>query len=169
MEDVNIYHEKQRLQLCLLHTLNNLLQKEAFTKYDLDCIAESLHDSRWFNRHRSIFGTGDYDVNVLIAALETHHLQVVWFDARRSTADIDQTKVIGYIFNVNSRGWLPLFSGRHWFAVREVGSAGFFNFDSKKSEPEPIKDFYQFADKLLAEGSQLMLVVKPENAGICMP
>ncbi|KHN87398.1 Josephin-2 [Toxocara canis] len=168
VKEGGLYHERQRLQLCLVHALNSLLQREVFTKHDLDCIAESLHESYWFNRHRSMLGTGNYDVNVLIAALNTHHLQVVWFDARRSTALVDRTKVFGYIFNVPSKGWLPFLNGRHWFAVREIGSLGFFNFDSKKPEPEPIEDFCQFADRLLAEGNQLMLVVKPENVNLCI-
>uniref|UniRef100_A0A0M3I3T8 ubiquitinyl hydrolase 1 n=2 Tax=Ascaris TaxID=6251 RepID=A0A0M3I3T8_ASCLU len=158
-----LYHERQRMQLCLLHALNSLMQSHAFTKDDLDGIAESLDHSYWFNKHRSMFGTGNYDVNVLIAALETRHLRVVWFDARRSTALIDRTKVLGYIFNVPSKGFIPFLNGRHWFTVREVGSLGFFNFDSKKSQPEPVEDFCRFADKLLAEGNQLMLVMKPEN------
>ncbi|KAK9825183.1 hypothetical protein WJX81_003997 [Elliptochloris bilobata] len=29
------YHERQRLQLCALHTLNNLFQEQAFTQDDL--------------------------------------------------------------------------------------------------------------------------------------
>ncbi|MCP9260038.1 Josephin-2 [Dirofilaria immitis] len=51
-----LYHEKQQMQLCLMHTLNTLLQRSEFKKVDLDCIAENLHSSRWFNRHRSMFG-----------------------------------------------------------------------------------------------------------------
>ena len=38
-EDTSVYHEKQQLQLCALHVLNNLLQEQkAFTKADLDQI-----------------------------------------------------------------------------------------------------------------------------------
>ena len=38
-EDTSVYHERQQLQLCALHVLNNLLQEQkAFTKADLDQI-----------------------------------------------------------------------------------------------------------------------------------
>ncbi|MFH4974988.1 hypothetical protein AB6A40_001697 [Gnathostoma spinigerum] len=163
-----LYHERQWLQLCLLHTLNCLFQRKEFSKSDLDRIAESLHDSHWFNRHRSIMGTGNYDVNVLIASLQSRGLSVVWFDVRRSARCIILSKVIGFIFNSPSRSFFPFWNGRHWFAVREVADAGYFNFDSKLPEPAPVPDFVEFADKLLAEGNQMMLVVRPENIGCCM-
>lgn len=35
-----VYHEKQKRQLCLLHTLNNLFQKKEFTQMELDAICE---------------------------------------------------------------------------------------------------------------------------------
>lgn len=40
----NFYHEKQERQMCLLHTINNLMQKRAFTKEDLDriCLTYAL-------------------------------------------------------------------------------------------------------------------------------
>lgn len=37
-----IYHEKQRKQLCLLHTLNNLFQRREFEQQELDMICERL-------------------------------------------------------------------------------------------------------------------------------
>lgn len=159
-----LYHEKQRLQLCLVHTLNALLQRSEFTKADLDCIAENLHNSRWFNRHRSMFGLGDYDVNVLIAALETKNLTLNWFDSRRSAACLNFSKIFGFIFNITTRRYIPFWNGCHWFTVRQIGDAGFFNFDSKMDEPTPVDDFVVFADSLLANGAQLLVVVEPENA-----
>lgn len=158
-----LYHEKQRLQLCLVHTLNALLQRNEFKKADLDCIAENLHDSKWFNRHRSMLGLGNYDVNVLIAALETKDLKMIWFDSRRSAASLDFQKIYGFIFNVPSRSTLPFFNGHHWFAVRQMGDAGFFNFDSKLNEPTLIPDFITFADSYLSNGSQMMVVLRSQN------
>lgn len=38
--NIKLYHERQRLQLCLLHTINNLLQEEAYKQNDLDEICE---------------------------------------------------------------------------------------------------------------------------------
>ncbi|VDN03250.1 unnamed protein product [Thelazia callipaeda] len=161
----HLYHEKQQLQLCLLHTLNTLLQKNEFKKNDLDCIAESLHDSRWFNRHRSLLGLGNYDVNVLIAALEMKNLTLKWFDSRYSTANLNLSKIFGLVFNITTRSYLSLWAGHHWFTVRQIGDAGFFNFDSKLSEPIPIQDLVSFSDSLLAQGAQLLVVLEPENVG----
>ncbi|VDK73053.1 unnamed protein product [Litomosoides sigmodontis] len=158
-----LYHEKQRMQLCLLHTLNSLLQRSEFRKVDLDYIAENLHNSRWLNRHRSLFGFGNYDINVLIAALKRKNLMVNWFDSRRSTACLDFSRIFGFIFNIASRGFIPFWTGHHWFTVRQIGAAGFFNFDSKLNEPMPIDDIVAFSDSLLAKGAQLMVVVEPQN------
>ncbi|KAI6240939.1 Ubiquitinyl hydrolase 1 [Aphelenchoides fujianensis] len=55
------YHERQRRQLCLLHTLNNLFQREEFRKEELDQICEVFDSSSWFNAHRSMLGLGNYD------------------------------------------------------------------------------------------------------------
>lgn len=35
------------------------------------------------NPHRSVLGTGNYDVNVIIAALQSRDLAAVWWDKRR--------------------------------------------------------------------------------------
>lgn len=80
-----IYHERQLMQLCALHVVNNLFQKkETFTKQDLDAICKELApDSRFFNPHKSALGLGCYDVNVIICALAKKGLDVIWFDKRK--------------------------------------------------------------------------------------
>lgn len=35
------------------------------------------------NPHRSVLGTGNYDVNVIMAALQSRELAAVWWDKRR--------------------------------------------------------------------------------------
>nr|CAG8582533.1 1020_t:CDS:2 [Entrophospora candida] len=42
----------------------------------------------YFNQHKSIFGLGNYDVNVLQAALEEHGLETQWFDSRKEDATV---------------------------------------------------------------------------------
>jgi len=61
-EKTNIYHEKQSKQLCALHTLNNLFQKNAFNKSNLDDLCLQLSPNTWVNPHRSVFGLGNYDI-----------------------------------------------------------------------------------------------------------
>jgi len=43
-----------------------------------------------------------------------------------------------------------------------------YNLDSKLREPVKLDDFVLFANKLLSEGNQLFLVVKPEDADSCV-
>ncbi len=74
--------ERQRLQRCLQHALNNLLQRSAFTCADLDELANQLDPGRTlqplFHPHRT-WWLGNWDVNVLEVALRRHgkELQVV--------------------------------------------------------------------------------------------
>ena len=80
-----MYHERQRRQLCALHALNNLMQVPgAFTQKDLDKIATDLSpESYLLNPHKSFLGLGNYDVNVIMRALQWKDLETIWFDKRR--------------------------------------------------------------------------------------
>ncbi|GFR42015.1 hypothetical protein Agub_g2830, partial [Astrephomene gubernaculifera] len=75
------YHETQRRQMCLKHTLNNLLQSEAFTATDLDRMADGMTPPTLLglrSPHRTpLFG--NYDVNVLELALQQHGKVLTWF------------------------------------------------------------------------------------------
>lgn len=71
-------------ELCALHSLNNLFQDSgAFAKSELDSICHALAPDNWFNPHKSVLGTGNYDINVIMAALVTKGCGVVWFDKRK--------------------------------------------------------------------------------------
>ena len=67
------YFERQSRQLCLLHTLNNLLQRRAFSHAELDAVAAQLPGgSCWFgNMHRTLW-LGNYGVSVVELALAHH-------------------------------------------------------------------------------------------------
>ncbi|KAK9805704.1 hypothetical protein WJX72_012559 [[Myrmecia] bisecta] len=132
-----VYHERQSRQLCLKHTLNNLLQHQAFTQRELDDLAFTLTNTRvpFLNPHRTVF-LGNYDVNVLELALQQHGKELVWFDMRDTelrSLDLDQCWAI--IVNVKSTGLLAqLFGGRHWFGLRRLN--GFwYNLDSELKAP----------------------------------
>ncbi len=81
--DPAMYHERQRLQFCALHVLNNLFQDEVFSKPELDDICYSLNPDATINPHKSMFGLGNYDVNVLTMALQLKDFQLIWFDKRK--------------------------------------------------------------------------------------
>lgn len=102
-EKRKIYHERQSRQLCALHALNNLFQDgSAYSKTDLDKYAETYvwtrlqkHYSDFFsnssltpnqsifNPHRSTFGLGDYDINVIIVALQRKNYEAIWFNKKK--------------------------------------------------------------------------------------
>lgn len=43
----------------------------------------SLSPDSLINPHRNILGLGNYDINVIMAALQLHGYQTVWFDRRK--------------------------------------------------------------------------------------
>lgn len=71
-------------ELCALHALNNLFQERGFSKQELDQICYSLSPDVWINPHKSLLGLGNYDINVIMAALQRRGREAVWFDKRRS-------------------------------------------------------------------------------------
>uniref|UniRef100_A0AC34QSK7 Ubiquitinyl hydrolase 1 n=1 Tax=Panagrolaimus sp. JU765 TaxID=591449 RepID=A0AC34QSK7_9BILA len=167
--ECNLYHEKQEKQMCLLHAINNLLQKRVFNKEDLDKICLMLNDKYWFNPHRSMLGLGNYDVNVLMTALLEQNLSVTWFDNRLRADSIVTNKIVGYIFNTQaSLLWYYLTKGRHWFAVLKTSDGKYYNLDSKLPRPKLIEDFHDFVNDHLDKGNELLLVTKPEDADSCI-
>ena len=80
---MEIYHERQRLMLCAVHSLNNLFQdRNAYSKEDLDAISYQLSPDAFVNPHKNMLGLGNYDVNVMMVALQQKNYEVVWFDRR---------------------------------------------------------------------------------------
>lgn len=167
-----VYHERQSKQLCALHVLNNLLQDEnAFSKAKLDAICLQLapNSSRWWNPHRSPFGWGNYDVNVMMTALQNKQFDCLWFDKRKDVTHIRPSAVVGFILNVPSASrlasWLPssIAAQKHWIAVRQVDGV-YYNLDSNLAMPECIGEANALLEFLQRELSQqqreLLLVVE---------
>lgn len=107
-----IYHEKQRRELCALHALNNVFQDgTAFSRDTLQDICQRCQRHPWVHtdmipcefwqvtcsfpfcrlspstlvtpHKKSMLGNGNYDVNVIMAALQTRGFEAVWWDKRR--------------------------------------------------------------------------------------
>ncbi|XP_057898256.1 josephin-2 [Melospiza georgiana] len=160
------YHERQRRQLCALHALNNLLQRPWLSQAQADRICQRLAPNSRPNPHRSLLGLGNYDVNVVMAALGMLGLAAVWWDKRRPLERLAVPRVLGFLLNVPSRvslGALALPLRRpHWLCVRPFGAA-FYNLDSKLATPtrigaEPqLREFLRSA--LAPAPSELLLVV----------
>ncbi|XP_043719068.1 josephin-like protein [Telopea speciosissima] len=174
--EMQIYHEKQRLQFCLLHALNNLFQeKDTFTPAELNSISDKLvlndpSKERWtplsvvFKPHHNAI-TGNYDINVLIAALEGKGKEVVWHDHRNGVSSIDLTgtedALMGMVLNIPVRRFSGLWRSRHWVTLRKLGDI-WYNLDSDFTAPQPFKsteEVKDFLDKVISEGGEVLLVL----------
>ncbi|XP_035254596.1 josephin-1-like [Anguilla rostrata] len=166
-----IYHEKQRRELCALHALNNVFQDgAAFSRDTLQDIFQRLSPNTLVTPHKkSMLGNGNYDVNVIMAALQMRGFEAVWWDKRRDVGSIALPNVMGFILNVPSNlRWGPLrlpLKRQHWIGVREVGGI-YYNLDSKLRCPhaigpsEELRKFLQH--QLRGKNCELLLVVPEE-------
>ncbi|XP_070980719.1 josephin-1-like [Oncorhynchus clarkii lewisi] len=166
-----IYHEKQRRELCALHALNNVFQDgAAFSRDTLQDIYQRLSPGTLVTPHKkSMLGNGNYDVNVIMAALQTRGYEAVWWDKRRDVGSIALSNVTGFILNVPSNlRWGPLrlpLKRQHWIGVREVGGV-YYNLDSKLrsphtiGNPDELRKFLRY--QLRGKNGELLLVVSEE-------
>lgn len=110
-----------------------------------------------------MLGLGNYDINVIMTALQKKGCAAVWFDKRkwdhtviclvkifngksfswiyREPSTIDTTQILGFILNVPTDykiGFvvLPL-KRRHWIAIRKIDEQ-YWNLDSKLDSPQSI-------------------------------
>ncbi|KAH9519752.1 Josephin-1 [Bulinus truncatus] len=165
-----LYHERQLKELCALHALNNLLQKkDAFTKKDLDEICTRLSPDSFINPHRSMLGLGNYDVNVIMAALQEKGYETVWFDKRKNVTLLIPEKIMGFILNTPTDyklGFVKLpIHRKHWIAIRWLNGK-YMNLDSKLDSPAPIGDeanLLEFLGKELSNGEKELLLVVEKN------
>ncbi|GFR99503.1 josephin-like protein [Elysia marginata] len=162
----NMYHERQVKALCALHALNNLFQRQqTFTKKDLDQICDRLSPGTFINPHRSMLGLGNYDVNVLMAALQDKGYETIWFDKRKNVNRLVLQNIMGFILNTPSAfhfGPLRLaLHCKHWIALRFLHGQ-YMNLDSKLTSPVAIGDeekLIEFLHSELEDGKKELLLV----------
>jgi len=165
-----VYHERQSLQLCALHALNNLFQDgQAFSRAQLDEICARLSPDNLINPHKSVLGLGNYDINVIMSALETKNHAAVWFDKRKGVDILDLDRVYGFILNIpTDYEWgfirIPL-KRRHWTSVRRI-QGHYYNLDSKLDYPELIGKEAEVTkylkDQIAHKEKELFVVVTKE-------
>ncbi|KAJ1888162.1 Josephin-1, partial [Coemansia sp. IMI 209127] len=68
-----------------------------------------------FNAHKNFLGFGDYDVNVLTAALNENECDLEWHDNRTNIEAADLSTSVGLIVHIQPE-WF--FRRGHWFAIR---------------------------------------------------
>ncbi|KAF3970476.1 hypothetical protein ACB098_08G029200 [Castanea mollissima] len=173
-ENTQIYHERQRLQFCLLHSLNNLFQqKDAFTRASLNEIAEKLvlddpSKLSWtplsvlFKPHYNAI-TGNYDINVLMVALEGKGKSVIWHDRRNGSSliNLDDDTLMGIVLNVSVIKYGGLWKSRHWITLKRIDGV-WYNLDSDLVAPETFKDdeeVREFLDSIINHGGEVLLVM----------
>lgn len=175
------HHEKQRKMLCAMHALNNALQLTAdgadptklpFTQSELDQICVTLAGGKSFNNpHRTWWGLGNYDVNVLMTAAQSRGYDVQWHDARKELDGVDFGSLAALIVNRETGGkWYLLGAkGHHWLAIRRFAADGpFFNLDSQLKEPTPFADEGELKAYLAGQieaGGHLLLLTKSKPEG----
>lgn len=146
---------------------------------NLDVIAEKLvlddpTKGTWtplsviFKPHHNAF-TGNYDVNVLIAAVEGKGKRVIWHDRRSGVSSIEldgpDDKLMGIVLNVPVRKYGGIWSSRHWVTLRRIESV-WYNLDSDFSGPYTFKDVgevREFLDSVIHEGAEVLLVMNDEQ------
>ncbi|XP_050369936.1 josephin-like protein isoform X2 [Argentina anserina] len=178
--NTQIYHERQKLQFCLLHALNNLFQqKDAFSRPRLNEIAERLgveetNKETWtplsvlFKPHHNAL-TGNYDINVLIAALEDKGKNVVWHDRRKgaNTIDLDgaEDALMGILLNVPVKRFAGLWKSRHWVTLRKIDGV-WYDLDSDLVVPQAFEDsgrVREFLDYIIGHGGEVLLIMNNEQ------
>ncbi|KAI3387910.1 hypothetical protein SNEBB_009157 [Seison nebaliae] len=157
-----IYHERQHLQLCAVHALNNLFQSQMFDRMDFDDICLRLDENKIFNAHRSMMGLGRYDINVISIALNEVNHKIIWFNKNRSIKQLRLEKIKGFLLNVPSRynvfGISLPFMGEHWMTITKVDGE-FIEIDSKVKNEVYIDDINEHMKQYLEQTNSHILVV----------
>lgn len=125
--------------------LSIVLARGEFSKTIMDEISVNLSPEYYINPHRSVIGLGNYDVNVIMAALQSRGMNLVWYDKRKeiSPESLEISKTFGYILNIPTSTYtlgfvtLPIKS-RHWICIRRLKDDKFYNLDSKLDRPKCI-------------------------------
>lgn len=154
-------------------------QKDAFTRASLNEVAEKLvvdetDKETWtplsvvFKPHHNAI-TGNYDINVLIAALEGKGKSVIWHDRRNGASSIDldgpEDALMGIVLNVSVRRYAGIWRSRHWVTLRRIEGV-WYNLDSDLVLPRAFKDsdeVRKFLDHIIGQGGEILLVMNDKQ------
>lgn len=112
--------------------------------------------------HHNIL-TGNYDVNVLIAALEGRNCRVVWHDRRNGASSINLTEetLLGIMLNIPIRKLAGLWRSRHWVTLRRI-SGVWYNLDSDLAKPNPFQheqEVTEYLENVISQGGEVLIVL----------
>lgn len=155
-------------------------QKDAFTRASLNAISERLsldhsNSESWtplsilFKPHHNAL-TGNYDINVLMAALEEKGKSVIWHDRRNGASSVDldapEDVLMGIVINVTVTRFAGIWRSRHWIALRKIGGV-WYNLDSDLDAPQPFHDtdkVREFLGFTIAHGGEVLLVMNERQS-----
>jgi josephin len=163
-----LYHERQSLQRCAVHATNNLLQRAVYKPSDFDRICDELK-TQTHMRHRSFWGTGNYDVNAVEMALSRADEACVlrWHDRRRAAIELPNADgLIGVLCNRRSEHLFGLIQSRHWIALHlRADDGSWWDLDSKLVAPERVPDIEaRLVHELHAHAAELLFVERATPA-----
>ncbi|KAI3988851.1 hypothetical protein MKX01_016422 [Papaver californicum] len=140
-----IYHEKQKLQ-SVYWMLSTISSKK------LVLVDPNRENQKWvpliFKQHHNSI-TWNYDINVLISALEQKGKSTQWH------------VLMGIIFNIPIIKFRGLWKSRYWVALKSVQGI-WYNLDSDLSTPYIFRDaaeVKEFLDFVISCGAEVLLVL----------
>ncbi len=117
---------------CGLHSLNNLFQTpKLFTHNNLETIVRKYDKRTFFNDYRTLW-LGNYDLRILIEAINQYGYNVRQIDIYQGES-LDQlpwNSLFGLLINLN---------GAHWFTIKNLNEI-YYNLDSTLRKPKQIGD-----------------------------
>lgn len=175
----SVYHEKQSRWRCGIHAVNAILKGPVYAPSDFDTIADSLLVQPrwpWSHPHRSVFGMGEYDVNVLLVALEKRNIVGSWMRDRNLSTILSKLgdDVCGFLVNVESKHWARKFvdhfasPARHWVAVVKYEDK-FHLVDSKAAAAIALhseEDLETYLQEVWEEKGHILLLEKDRSDNI---
>ena len=135
-----------------------------YDKFSFDAICDQLTPDTFINPHRSLLGVGNYDINVLIAALQQHQYNTHWHDRRRPLTSLHLPNLAALLIHTTSPRLFGLYSSQHWYAVRPFADgAEWWNLNSQLSAPERVADVVAYCELAMKdERTQILLVARRE-------
>lgn len=161
---MSVYHERQSLRRCAIHSLNNLYQGKVFDVKAVNQICQELSPSSWINPHKSVIGVGNYDVNVLMSAVGKRGHVIKWHDRRKPFSNVRYDLLVGIFINVAPSTIISkMMRSRHWYTLGPIGEEReWYNLDSKLLAPIKLDEPAPYLASL-SSNTQVLFVCSPEH------
>jgi josephin len=148
---------------CGLHSLNNLFQiPKLFTHHHLESIVHEYDKRKFFNDYRTLW-LGNYDLRILISAINRCGFDVRQIDIYHgeSIYTLRWDLFFGLLINLN---------GTHWFTIKNLNGI-YYNLDSTLRKPIQIgqkEDLIKYLCRLIHRTRliYLFIVTQKQNENI---